>query len=86
MEKLEQAQEAELQEIPDIGGIMAASIASFFHDQANREFIQRLKDAGVQMTDNRQASSQLFIGKSIVVTGTLQNWDYRYIRRKSLGR
>ncbi len=79
MEKLEQAQESELYEVPDIGGIMATSITSFFRDQANREFIQRLRDAGVQMTDNRQAPSQLFAGKSIVVTGTLQNWDRRAI-------
>lgn len=79
MENLEEAQQEDLYEVPDIGGIMATSITSFFHDQANREFIKRLRDAGVQMTDNRQASSQLFAGKSIVVTGTLQNWDRRAI-------
>ncbi|ADY55082.1 DNA ligase [Syntrophobotulus glycolicus DSM 8271] len=79
MEKLQEAGEDELCEVPDIGGIMAASITSFFRDRANRDFIRRLQKAGVRMTDSRQASSRLFAGQSIVVTGTLRSWDRREI-------
>ena len=81
IEKLKRAKEEELQNIGDIGAVMAKSIVSFFQDQANVDFIERLKKAGVKMTADKKASSQVLAGKSIVVTGTLQNWDRREIEQ-----
>lgn len=79
MAALENAKEDELCEVSDIGGIMAKSIVSFFSDHANREFIERLKEAGVTMTATRAVVSQTLAGKSIVVTGTLASWERREI-------
>jgi len=81
MDDLQNSAEEELQGIGDIGGVMARSIVNFFEDKANVDFLQRLKDAGVKMTADRTASSQILAGKSIVVTGTLQAWDRREIER-----
>ncbi|HHV63935.1 MAG TPA: NAD-dependent DNA ligase LigA [Peptococcaceae bacterium] len=79
MDNLLQATTAELQEIGDIGEVMAKSIATFFADPANRAFIERLKIAGVKMSADQQVTSQILAGKSIVVTGTLKTWDRRSI-------
>ena len=79
MEALENATEEELREIGDIGGIMAKSIVSFFSAPANREFLNRLKAAGVTMTAANTSVSQMLAGKSIVVTGALRSWERREI-------
>jgi DNA ligase (NAD+) len=79
MEALKNATEEELQEIGDIGGIMAKSIVSFFSAPANREFLNRLKAAGVTMIAANTSVSQILAGKSIVVTGTLRSWERREI-------
>jgi len=79
MDSLMQADEQDLLNIEEIGAVMAASIVNFFKEQANREFIAKLKAAGVRMTADNQVTSQVFAGKSIVVTGTLNSWDRRGI-------
>lgn len=63
----------ELSTIDDIGGIMAESVVEFFSQPHTREFVERLKNAGVntsytaeETTDNR------FQGKTFVLTGTLE--------------
>lgn len=70
---------AELQEIADIGPVMAASILSFFAQDGTRDFIGRLRAAGVRMSAEISVKPQLFTGKSIVVTGTLSLWDRQEI-------
>ncbi|NBJ15487.1 MAG: NAD-dependent DNA ligase LigA [Dehalobacter sp. 4CP] len=79
MEALENATEEELREIGDIGGIMAKSIVGFFSAPANREFLNRLKAAGVTMTAANTSVFQILAGKSIVVTGALRSWERREI-------
>jgi len=87
MEALQYASEEELKEISDIGGVMAKSIVSFFSDQANLTFLDKLRDAKVKMTAEKTVTSQILAGKRIVVTGTLQSWDRREIEQliESLG-
>jgi DNA ligase (NAD+) len=82
IEELKKAGEEELQNIGDIGVVMAKSIVNFFEDEANLDFLERLKKAGVKMAaDRKTADSQVLAGKSIVVTGSLQNWDRREIEQ-----
>lgn len=81
MDALLQATEEELQAIGDIGKVMAASITSFFRDQGNRDFLAKLKKAGVKMTSEKVITSQTLLGKSIVITGALQKWDRRGIEQ-----
>jgi DNA ligase (NAD+) len=81
MDALRKAGRDELQAIGDIGEIMAASIVSFFEDQANLDFLAKLQQAGVRMSADHTVTSQVLAGKSIVVTGTLQTWDRRQIEQ-----
>lgn len=81
MDALMEAPEEELQAIGDIGQVMAKNIIGFFRDQGNRNFLVKLRKAGVKMTSEKNITSQILAGKSIVVTGTLQKWDRREIEQ-----
>jgi DNA ligase (NAD+) len=79
MSKLKEAGPEELQAIPDIGPTIAYSTAHFFSLKSTQDILAKLEAAGVRMTAAEQAHPQLFLGKSIVVTGKLQRWDRRLI-------
>ena len=62
-------------EIYDFGGIMAESVEEFFKQPQNREFVERLKAAGVNCVDSEEESGDnRFEGKTFVLTGTLENY------------
>jgi DNA ligase (NAD+) len=66
-----------LQEVPDVGPVVAESIAQFFAEPHNREIIAQLRDAdigGIRIQEgegSRSASAGLLSGKTLVLTGTL---------------
>jgi DNA ligase (NAD+) len=64
---------ASLQTVPDVGPVVAASIAAFFAEAHNREVIDGLRRAGVSWPEGEPASAgpQLLAGKTLVLTGTL---------------
>ncbi|MCU6708372.1 NAD-dependent DNA ligase LigA [Paenibacillus sp. J5C_2022] len=64
----------ELVELPDIGGIVAESIAGFFADPVIADSIARMRAAGVKAEAEQQPEVQrdsVFTGKTVVLTGTL---------------
>jgi DNA ligase (NAD+) len=64
----------QLQEAPDVGPIVAESIAGFFRERHNREVIEQLRAAGVTWKEGppaRPASAGPFAGKIVVLTGML---------------
>jgi len=69
---LEQADEQALTAVAEVGPKVAASIAEFFSERANRKVIDRLREAGVDPKHARQeAVSNRLAGQSFVFTGTL---------------
>ncbi|HVN43878.1 MAG TPA: helix-hairpin-helix domain-containing protein, partial [Steroidobacteraceae bacterium] len=74
MHSLETADAEALQRVPDVGPVVAQSIAAFFAEPHNREAIAQLLQAGVNFAETapRQfdAASPVF-GKTFVLTGTL---------------
>ena len=62
-----------LQQVPDVGPVVANSIAEFFAETHNSEVIRKLTDAGVhwEESEGRPASSGKLEGKTFVLTGTL---------------
>jgi DNA ligase (NAD+) len=63
-----------LQEAPDVGPVVAESIAGFMREPHNREVIGELRAAGVRWTEGPPASPEPagpFAGKIVVLTGTL---------------
>ena len=62
-----------LQQVPDVGPIVAASIVAFFNESHNREIIAQLLAAGLHWTEGEPADAgpKLLAGKTLVLTGTL---------------
>jgi DNA ligase (NAD+) len=74
LEEFAAAKEEQLVEVPEVGPKVAASIAEFFSEPANRQLIKKLYKAGVRPTaEKREVKSQKFAGKSFVFTGGLAN-------------
>lgn len=72
LEALMGASEQELEDVEDVGGIVAASITEYFADEENRCFVNRLLEAGVRpQMHAQQDAGTLFEGMTFVLTGTL---------------
>ena len=75
MDALMSAGLEDLQEVEGIGEVMARSIISYFHNEQNREIVERLRSYGLQFelsTANAQLSTKLD-GLSIVISGVFQH-------------
>jgi DNA ligase (NAD+) len=74
LEELAAAKEEQLEEVPEVGPKVAASIVEFFSEAANRQLIKKLHKVGVHPTaEKRKVKSDKFAGKSFVFTGGLAN-------------
>ena len=74
LEELAAATEEQLEEVPEVGPKVAASIVEFFSEAANRHLIKKLNKVGVHPTaEKRVVKSQKLAGKSFVFTGGLTN-------------
>ncbi len=63
-----------LTDVDEIGPVIAESVHSFFHSEAGRTAVDRLRAAGLTMKAERlarDADDQPLAGKTVVVTGTL---------------
>jgi DNA ligase (NAD+) len=68
------ADEAALLEVPDVGPVVAASIAQFFAEPHNREAIEQLRAAGVHWPQGRGRAAEAagaLAGATVVLTGAL---------------
>lgn len=77
LEALMQADSAQLQQVADIGPVVAHFVAEFFAEPRNREVIAALRQAGVQWPAivASQSAAQPLAGKTFVLTGTLETLD-----------
>jgi DNA ligase (NAD+) len=73
LEPLLEADEDELQEVPDVGPVVAMSIHGFFAERHNLEVVHALRRAGVRWEEGRRrpAAAGPGAGKTFVLTGTL---------------
>ena len=75
LENLLGADTVELQTVPEVGPVVAASIAQFFAEPHNREVIEQLRAAGINWPEHQPtvASNRLLplAGTTFVLTGTL---------------
>jgi DNA ligase (NAD+) len=75
MDRLLEASVEELQHVPEIGPVVAASVRRFADEPRNRDLVRRLAQAGVNMTSQAPppdvAEAGPLAGKTIVLTGTL---------------
>jgi DNA ligase (NAD+) len=69
------AGEQELAEIDQIGPTMAKSIFEYFNDSENLSVVEQLIAAGLKPEQLKARRSEKLTGKTIVVTGTLENFS-----------
>lgn len=76
IEALQEADEAAIQEVPDVGPVVAAHVYTFFQQPHNREVIQELRDRGVHWPAQQRraaAAEGALSGKTFVLTGSLES-------------
>lgn len=74
-EALAEADENSLQQVADVGPVVAHFVAEFFSQESNRVAVQKLRDAGVHW-DNIEIAAQEELplnGLTYVLTGTLES-------------
>ena len=74
LQALENAALEELTAVDDIGAITAQSILEWMASPQSKHLIQRLAQAGVNMTAAEQGSDQRFAGMTFVFTGALEKF------------
>lgn len=72
MRRLAEASEEQLAAVKGIGPRIAASAALFFRQPENRRLITALQLAGVKMEEESSAGPKPFLGKTFVLTGSLE--------------
>ena len=65
------ADQDRLQQVPDVGPVVARSIAGFFQEPHNREVVAKLLDAGIRWADVPVPAAGPLTGRILVLTGTL---------------
>ncbi len=73
LDALMEADPATLTAVPDVGPVVARSLADFFAEPHNREVIEQLRAAGVHWEEGapEAKASDALAGKTFVLTGTL---------------
>lgn len=71
IEKLKKATFEEVLSIEGFGDIMASNVIQFFGNPETESLLQRFIQAGVNMTEPKQQTSETLKGLTFVITGTL---------------
>ena len=71
MENLMQATTDDLTQVQDIGAVTASSIVQWLQMEQSQNMIEKLKNAGVNMSCKIQLADDRFAGKTFVLTGAL---------------
>lgn len=84
---LEKASIEALQTVPDIGPVVAEHIYHFLHEEHNQRVIKALLEAGIHWPEIKEADHLPLLGKTFVLTGSLQHFSRDEAKEKleSLG-
>lgn len=73
-----------LASVDGVGGVIAEAVHAWGQDPANRELVERLRRAGVNLdsperpeggSEDGEGPPQTLVGRSVVVTGMLEGWS-----------
>jgi len=81
LDALMSAGQQELAEIDQIGPTMAESVYEYFREPKNQAVIEQLLATGVAPRQPKRRRSDKLAGKTIVVTGTLENFTRQQIEQ-----
>ena len=87
MDELQKASFEDLEQVDEIGPIMAESLRVFLGQDANQQEIHRLQELGVVLVEERKETGNRLQGKQFVLTGTLKDFSRDQAKEKiqSLG-
>ncbi len=75
LEALRDAGREELEQVEEVGPRVARSIVEYFTERGNKEIVQKLERSGVRTEEEQKApKGSKLLGKTFVLTGTLQGW------------
>lgn len=74
VDNLQKATMAQLTSIDGIGDVVAEGIVQYFKESQNLEIIRQLKEAGINPQMHLQEKKGPFLGKKVVLTGSLSNY------------
>ena len=76
LEAIANADAGEVEAIDGIGPVIAQSVTDFFSDSHNQSVVEKLKSNGVRLDliDRETEAPQVLLGRSVVVTGSLDGW------------
>jgi DNA ligase (NAD+) len=69
--QLMDAQEEDLLQVNDVGPVVAKSLMGFLQEAHNREVIEQLLAAGLELEVEQSTINPALVGKTFVLTGTL---------------
>jgi DNA ligase (NAD+) len=76
LDALKDATEEQLIEVAEVGPKIAASIAEFFSEAANKKLVKRLVEAGLAVKETRKEPKDTRLtGKTFVFTGELEKYS-----------
>ncbi|MCH8313148.1 MAG: NAD-dependent DNA ligase LigA [Nitrospinae bacterium] len=84
MNELQEASFEDLEQVDEIGPIMAESLRAFLGQEANQQEIQRLAELGVVLIEECKEIGNRLRGKQFVLTGTLKDFSRDQAKEKIL--
>jgi len=77
----------DLAAVDGVGDVIAGAVREYFDRPKSKELLQKLRAAGVKMEEHREKSAGPLVGKTFVITGTLEalSRDEAAARIESLG-
>lgn len=82
LDKLIDASIDEINNIENIGPVVAKSVYEYFNDKNNIKFIEKLKDSGVIIKKGEKVTAGKFTGMTFVLTGTMDNMSREIAKEK----
>jgi DNA ligase (NAD+) len=86
LEPLQQASFDEIQQVRDVGPVVAAHVREFFDEARNRKVIEQLRAAGVRWPVIERAAAPTtgpLTGQVVVITGTLSTMSREEARERA---
>ncbi len=73
LDALGKATQEEVNDVPGIGGIVAASVVDFFSEEPNRRLVEKFEGAGLRTREHAdgEVRPRPLLGKTLVLTGRL---------------
>ena len=87
MDELIAADEEHLQEVDDVGPVVAAQIRAFFQEEHNRSIVERLLACGIEWPTPRESPTDRMplAGKTYVLTGALTRMTRQQAKDRLVG-